>query len=424
MSQLLADDTGSVGSSEGRSWHLATMIAAVIVLVLLGWRQQVYHGVTLGYIAALLLLPVWLPALRKYQGYVGMFLVAFAALLSGFVLLFFNINNHQLDNSKLIINPVLLVGMMLTVGVVLWARTLMPNMAVGISYGVGMLLGVRGTADVHINPWKFGYSLPVIVLILCMASLVGARGSRTARWPELVSLMVLAVYSALNDSRSLFAMLSLTAVLVIWQKMPRGRSRKKALTTTVLAGTAALLIIYEVGSNLLVGGFLGVAAQQRSIAQIESAGFLLLGGRPELAASAALFRWNPFGFGVGVVPSLEDIAVAKTGMLAINYEPNNGYVERYMFGSQFELHSVAGDLWVYFGLIGLLLAGMMGWRLIHWILNSIVARNGSAVVLFLSIITLWNIMFSPLYSSVTIMGLALGMAALSKVDPKMGTQWR
>lgn len=424
MSQLLADDTGSVGSSEGRSWHLATMIAAVIVLVLLGWRQQVYHGVTLGYIAALLLLPVWLPALRKYQGYVGVFLVAVAALLSGFVLLFFNINNHQLDNSKLIINPVLLVGMMLTVGVVLWARTLMPNMAVGISYGVGMLLGVRGTADVHINPWKFGYSLPVIVLVLCMASLMGARGSRKARWPELVSLMILAVYSALNDSRSLFAMLSLTAVLVLWQKMPRGRSRKKALTTTVLAGTAALLVIYEIGSNLLVGGFLGVAAQQRSIAQIESAGFLLLGGRPELAASAALFRWNPFGFGVGIVPSLEDIAVAKTGMLAINYEPNNGYVERYMFGSQFELHSVAGDLWVYFGLIGLLLAGMMGWRLIHWILNSIVARNGSAVVLFLSIITLWNIMFSPLYSSVTIMGLALGMAALIKMESKMGTQWR
>ena len=259
------------------------------------------------------------------------------------------------------------------------------------------------------------------MLLLCLAWLAGARGSRTARWPELLALLVLALYSALHDSRSLFAMLALTAVLVLWQKLPPGHSRRKALATTVLAGTASLIVIYELGSNLLVGGFLGAAAQQRSIAQIDSAGFLLLGGRPELAATAALFRWHPFGFGVGIVPSLEDIAVAKTGMLAINYEPNNGYVERYMFGSQFELHSVAGDLWVYFGLAGVLLAGLMAWLLLRWCLTSIVARSGSAVVLFLAIMTLWDIVFSPLYSSVTVMGLALGLTGVLRSKAKAGS---
>lgn len=421
MSRLLAEKVGVTEKEGNRSWHTAAVVAAIATLVLLGWRQQIYHAVTLGYVAALLLLPVWLPAVHRYRKYPALFIVATASLASGFILFFINSSNHQTDDSKIIINPVLLAGMMLSVGVVLWARTLMPNMVVGLAYGTGLLLGARGAADISINAWKFGYSLPVIVLVLCLAALAGTRGSRTARWPELLALLVLALYSALHDSRSLFAMLALTAVLVLWQKMPRGRSRRKALATTVLAGTAAIIVIYELGSNLLVGGFLGVAAQQRSIAQIDSAGFLLLGGRPELAATAALVQWNPFGFGVGIVPSLEDIAVAKTGMLAINYEPNNGYVEHYMFGSQFELHSVTGDLWVYFGLPGVLLAGVMVWLLVQWCLTSIVARDGSAVVLFLAVISLWNIMFSPLYSSVTIMGMALGMAAMSREKTKAGT---
>lgn len=421
MSLQLSKEVSTDGNDDGRSWQIAAVTAALATLVLLGWRQQVYNAMTLGYIAALLLLPVWLPAIAKYHKYAMLFMIATSALISGFVLFWVNISSHQIDDSKLVINPVLLVGTMLTVGVVLWARTLLPDVFVGLAYGAGMLLGVPGSADVDINPWKFGYSLPVIVLVLCLASLAGSRGSRSARWPELVALLLLALYSAVNDSRSLFAMLSLTGVLVLWQKMPRGRSRRKALASTVLAGTAAIIVIYELGSNLLVGGFLGVAAQQRSIAQIDSAGFLLLGGRPELAATAALFQHNPFGFGVGIVPSLEDIAVAKTGMLAINYEPNNGYVERYMFGSQFELHSVAGDLWVYFGLLGLVLAAVMAWLLVHWTLTSMVARNGSAVLLFLVVISLWNLLFSPLYSSVLVLGLALGMVALRRGRTNTGT---
>lgn len=421
MSGLLSQERGASRRLAGGNWHTAAVVAAVATLVLLGWRQQVYHAVTLGYVAALVLLPVWLPAVRKYRGHAALFVVAAAALAGGFVLFLANNGNHQVDGSKLIINPVLLLGMMLSVGVVLWARTLMPDTAVGLAYGTGLLLGVGDSPDMAINAWKFGYSVPVIVLLLCLAWLAGARGSRTARWPELLALLVLAVYSALHDSRSLFAMLALTGVLVLWQKLPPGHSRRKALATTVLAGTASLIVIYELGSNLLVGGFLGAAAQQRSIAQIDSAGFLLLGGRPELAATAALFRWHPFGFGVGIVPSLEDIAVAKTGMLAINYEPNNGYVERYMFGSQFELHSVAGDLWVYFGLAGVLLAALMAWLLLRWCLTSIVARSGSAVVLFLAIMTLWDIVFSPLYSSVTVMGLALGLTGVLRSKAKAGS---
>ena len=210
-------------------------------------------------------------------------------------------------------------------------------------------------------------------------------------------------------------MLALVLVLVMWQMLPAGRRPRAAVARTLLIIVAVVIVTYEAGSSLLVDGYLGEAAQQRSIAQINDSGSLLLGGRPEMAATAALFMFQPGGFGVGIVPSLHDIAVAKAGMLAINYQPNNGYVEKYMFGTQFELHSTLGDLWVYFGLLGAALALFILWLVARWCLVAIASRKGSAVVLFLATITLWNMFFSPLYSSVTIMGVALGMVAVPKL---------
>ena len=42
-------------------------------------------------------------------------------------------------------------------------------------------------------------------------------------------------------------------------------------------------------------------------------------------------------------------------MSALNYDPNNGYVEQYLFGQGYEVHSVLGDLWIHFGVAGALL---------------------------------------------------------------------
>lgn len=408
----IADQAPNGVVARAGRWRQASIALAVGVLVLLGWRQQLNFGITIGYVAALAVLPVWAPALRRYGGYPMFFFLGAASLIAGFILSNSSSSNHQIDQSKLIINATLLVGLLLTAGVVLWARQLMPDWLVCAAYGLGMFLGVPKGGDVLINPWKFGYSLPVIVLVLSVAALMITRFRMRRPWVELLALAVLAAYSGLNDSRSLFAMLALVAVLVMWQMLPAGKNLRRAIYGTVLTAVAVIIITYEVGSALLVDGYLGAAAQQRSIAQINTSGNLIIGGRPEIAATVALMKSQPWGFGLGVVPSLADIAVAKTGMAAVHYEPNNGYVERYMFGSQFELHSVVGDLWVHFGLLGLLLAVAALSLTLRWCLIAVATRRGSAIVLFLAVITVWNLFFSPLYSSVTIMGLALGMIAI------------
>ena len=58
--------------------------------------------------------------------------------------------------------------------------------------------------------------------------------------------------------------------------------RTVALVLAVLA--------YRLGTRVLVSGYLGAEARQRSIAQIDSAGSLILGGRPEIAATVADIR--------------------------------------------------------------------------------------------------------------------------------------
>ncbi|WP_449372199.1 hypothetical protein [Arthrobacter psychrolactophilus] len=388
---------------------------AFSTLVLLGMREQFNHTITFGYVAAVLLAPLWLPKLRKYRGALPVVIVGAISVGSGFWLLEYNSSTHVVEANSLVNNVVLLLGLLLSFGVVVWARELMPDWVIGLAYGLGLLMGVSRTGMALVNPWKFGFSIPVIIVVLSVASCAVKKTGQRRRVPEILSVLALAIYSGLNDSRSLFAMLGLALVLTVWQLIPRGRTRRRSMIKTVFAFAVLVIVAYEGGTSLLVDGYLGEAAQQRTVAQIDVSGSVLLGGRPEMAASLALFQSNPLGFGLGSVPSLEDVAVAKTGMAGINYQPNNGYVERYMLGDHFELHSSTADFWVLFGLPGLLLAIMIIAIMLRWIVVAVVHRQASSLVLFLSILTLWNLLFSPLYTSITSMALALGLTVIPKI---------
>ena len=157
----------------------------------------------------------------------------------------------------------------------------------------------------------------------------------------------------------------------------------------------------------------GPTHRYRSEAQIASTGSILLGGRPEIGAAVALLREYLGGLGLGTLPTFGDVYIAKGGMYAVNYDPNNGYVENYMFGSRIEVHSVLGDLWLRFGVFGmatavaLLLIALVG-------ALALIARNrASALVVFLAVQTSWETMFSPMYTTAAqILTLAVGLLAV------------
>ena len=391
---------------------------AVAVILLLGLRQFVAVGMTTGYLAALVLAPVWLTVLRRYRGGVLLPVTAVLALCGGVVLAAIASVDHGVSRGMAAESLVLVVGTCAGVGVLLWARTLLPVRTIGVVFGLAMAVGALLDPErLSANLWKSGYAIPVAVICLALAD--GPR--RHGR--QVLVLGGLAAASAVFDSRSYFGTFLLAALLVGWQLRGRAASRAGSRVRAGVFLASAAACAYYVGRTLLLDGYLGAQAQARSAAQVDLAGSLILGGRPELAASAALVSHRPWGYGLGVRPNLLDVNRAKQGMAALNYDPDNGYVDRYMFGGRIELHSVVGDLWALYGLAGCVLAAVLGGLVVSAVARALARRTGSALVIFLGLWTLWNLFFSPLYSAAPTLMLVVGLGLATRADagPRPGT---
>lgn len=401
---------------DSRRAQLLERGVASLALVALGLRQFLHSGLTSGFALALLLVPVWIVALRHYWGARFLSALGVVALVTGYLLSKVAYPAHDISTSNRTSSTMLLLGTLCGVGVILWARRIMSDGQVGLWFGIGMLLSAAlGPDRSSANPWKFAWCVPLAVIVLSLLN----RGKRSVL--EIVALVLLALVSVTFDSRSYFATFLLAAVLVGWQLRPRRLSRRASWGWTALLMASVSVGVYFLGTTLLVDGALGQQAQQRSVAQIDTAGSLLLGGRPELAATLALMRDRPWGFGVGVSPTPHDVQVAKQGMAAINYQPNNGYVEDFMFGGHIEVHSTFGDLWASWGLPGLALAVAVGFLVIRSLAETVAGRTASAAFAFLACWTLWNLLFSPLYAAEPTLMLTLGLGLMSRSRTANGT---
>ena len=392
---------------------LHTLIA-VVFLVVLGARIQFWQGATIGFAIAVLLIPLWVGELRKYRGATWFVIGALAASASGVWLTEWASSDHATSQGITIAQTIVLLGPVLSIGAILWTRTVLTPARIAVFYGVGLLIrafleGPGGTIY-NSNVWKFQYSVPLTIILLGLAL------ATRRRWVELLVVAGLCAMSIANDSRSLFAILLLAFCLVAWQMRPTSTTRRASTTRVVIGIGIAAAAVFNVGQALLLDGVLGAETQARTVAQLDQSGSILLGGRPELAATAALFAHQPSGFGSGTYASLNDIIVAKAGMASIGYDPNNGYVETFMFGLGFEVHSVAGDLWVRFGLVGLAFAAFIAWIAIVGLGHGIARRSASAVVIYLGVRLCWDLLFSPLYSSVPTLILFFGLAFVPRID--------
>jgi hypothetical protein len=392
-----------------RDTRLAIQIAiplAVVEIFLLGMQQYLQYTLTLGHVVGLLLLPVWIGSLRRYHGAVLATIALLAALISGLWLSSFRSNTHVVQSQYFLSDLFTALGIFVTIGVVLWARRLIPPWTIGLAYGLGLtVLALRQGFDPS-APWKGGIALPTVIIVL---SLVTAARSKLL---AIVTMLSLGIYSATQNARSMFAELAVAAALVAWQGLPKARSIGASSLRTILALLVIGLVAYNVGVGLLTNGSLGATAQARTIQQIDQSGSLLVGGRPEMAASWALFTSDPLGFGIGVKPSSSDVLIAKEGFYSINKDPNNGYVEKYMFGSTFELHSSVADLWAHYGLFGVAFAGVLVVLLVRSITVSIARRMASGLSLYLTVLCLWNIFFSPFPYSAELIAFTVGLVLL------------
>ncbi len=81
------------------------------------------------------------------------------------------------------------------------------------------------------------------------------------------------------------------------------------------------------------------------------------------------------------------------------------------------MHSTAADLWAEAGIVGLLLALLILIVIGRSVALSIAHRTATALSLMLGMWTVWNLLFSPILSTVSTLVLALGLLLTRRAAP-------
>lgn len=102
-------------------------------------------------------------------------------------------------------------------------------------------------------------------------------------------------------------------------------------------------------------------------------------------------------------------------MSVLGYDPNNGYVERYMFGTQFEVHSVLGDVWIRFGLPAAVFMLLLLAMSASGVIGALAVRQVQGVVVYLFLLGAWNIFFSPALPSYPFLALLVALVMRQRV---------
>ncbi len=381
-----------------------TYLALHVLVFMIGLDLRTRFGVSMTLPAAVLLLPLWVRSVRRYPLAPLIATLTLAATAWGFMLA----ERSALDHD---INPViqsdavaLLLSGLAAIMLLLWAREVLPLHRVVVLYAVGALASDLLASRLN---WKFDLSLPATVLALGLVERTGIRRS------SVIVVMVFGVIGLLNDSRSFVAFCAVAAALTVWQMRPRTHAPSRWFPATLLIGIS--LATYLLVQALLTGGYLGSELQERTINQADTSGSVLAGGRPEWAATRELVLLNPLGYGLGVVPNWEDLQAGKKGLDSINVELESNR-QRYMFGGTFNLHSVASDLWVSYGLVGVALAVVICLALVRSLSFTLAARAAPTSVILLAILGVWFMLFGPIYSNWLQVCVALGLVLVTSVD--------
>lgn len=381
---------------------LITALLAQFVVVIAGFDPDVGFGLSGRLAIAVVLLPVWLPTLRRYSFAAPIALLALAAIGAGLALSSSAAVSHSIDPTLRRLAVTHLLDGVAVMGLVLWARGMFPLHRVAALFGLGALAAAYLQTG---RSWKFDLAVPTTILV------IGALDRLGRHVAPAIAILVLGLYGILDEGRSYFAFCVTAAALTIWQLRPRGGQSggSRWFPAVLLVGVGAA--IYGIATSLLTSGYFGPVLQQRSIAQIDATGSLIAGGRPEWSATRALMENRPQGYGIGVVPDLQDLMTAKSGLASINVD-TGGYLNNYMLGGQFRLHSVIADLWVSFGWVGLVLAAVIIVALVRSLSYLIADGRAATIVIFTTTLAIWHMAFGPIFSNWDDVCLALGLTLL------------
>ncbi|WP_369257934.1 hypothetical protein [Geodermatophilus amargosae] len=393
----------------GARASVPAQVVAALGVAMVGFTRPLPMGLMAGMLAAVALLPLWLPVVRRTRGLLVLLVLTGVGLLSGVLLALGHAGDHGFVLNEAAVRVCTVLATVGGVGVLVWARGLLPVPVLGTVFGLAML-ATELLGEGADNVWKFQLSSPLTVVALSLAVAWGRPVLTVA------VLAVLGLLDVANDARSAFGFCVVAAALVLWQRRPLRegpvRPGRRWLAVPVLGALGASG--YWLLTQLMLAGALGADIQQRTAVQIAQTGSLILGGRPEWAATWALAQVHPFGFGLGTVPNSQDVLVGEAGIAVTGIPTAGDYLVHYLLDGGVELHSIVADLWAGLGPAGALLGLAMGVLVVTGLADRLARRQASGLVCLLVPMALWGLPFGPMASNADTLTLALGLLLLPR----------
>jgi O-antigen ligase len=252
------------------------------------------------------------------------------------------------------------------------------------------------------NPWKFILGMPVGFAALALA---GRRSGRRCVGRVLLVSGILTGISLVTGARSLALFFAMTA-LIVYTQDGRGRAaRRIAVTLTCLL---TVLVTTLIPVNDLPSSTVEKFQQQASVNPNP-----LLAGRTEVPLSLTVVSDHPlWGVGDTAQPYGGLVSKAEITARSMGYADPHALVPWWVLRNQIISHSVIFDMWIRWGVLGAL-PFLAAFLLIAW--NTWKGRHAiraaDASLLFVTLLSAWDLLFSPAGSGrAAVIGYALAYA--------------
>ncbi|WP_164657636.1 hypothetical protein [Streptomyces sp. RLB3-17] len=375
------------------------------------WGPYEQTGVTVGHVIVLAIAPVCLTvAWRWRMARWNVILVCFWLLASAFTEIMADDSVH--DAILALSRP---FSVLVSFCGAMWAlqRTRSVVRVYGVTFVAGLILNVYIflRSNPSVDSWKYGYGPVVSLAVVLLAFVLLGRQKRSAAVLLVISM---ALVNLFQGFRSEFLIVCVAGAVTLLAGRRGPRSDWKRVVPVVVGLISLAVVVPNAYGYLASSGRLGIEQQYRWERQSRVDGGVLVGARPEIAASYVIVKESPI-VGRGFTPEVSYRTRSEfLGKLQAGDVDFNERRENYYFGRGLYLHSVLFQLWTETGMAvipGILLP-------VLFVLLALVAavREGSRpyalLFAFLCSQLAWDLLFSPWPR---LEGLYLGTAAAAAV---------
>jgi hypothetical protein len=296
------------------------------------------------------------------------------------------------------------VGILVLIGLLGKSETRKVIFAVGV--GVGTMLAARfePTQPQTDDPWKFGYSPGVTLLLFVVCCHFFRRRNYFA---ILLLVLGVSVVNVVENFRSMVLFLLITVALTV-PLIPERIGRLRLLPPPGSTARLMVMACLALGAGGLafgmiklatMSGMMGQESQEKNQQQSQAVGGMFVGGRPEiLVSSRAVFDSPILGHGSWARDSkyIEMLRDIKS-RYGIAYDPAAGEEEA---ADVIPTHSYLFGAWVWAGILGAVFWLYVLSKVIKSIVKlSLLRPSTMPLYAYLLVRQFWNILFSPFGST-------------------------